>query len=1127
MKLFARLLLLAFLVLFASTCNVSNSNPDTLSLHLDDSLKASNGKYDSLQIAVYVINGQDTSYHQVVFHDAYTDSTQLLNLSLPNLPSNNFIVILSGYHAGTKVLVMELPFSSGQAGATKKDTLVVHIASPTNDSLTNQDSINVIWSVNGKIQTQQMTQDLTGKTGKVMIFRSFTDSLGNTERDSVSVIVDRTPPNVKITSPKSGFLTNSDSVTVTWTVDSTAQHTRTSESLLGTQGSITITRDSSDAVGNRGVDSVIIRRDTLPPNPPTFTSSSSATITNQTQPKWVWKSGGNGGMGTFRYSFNNQPAVTITDTLYQPANPLADGKYPLTVAERDSAGNWSLADSLAITVQTKGPLVKITTPAPGFLTNGDSVAVIWSVNNVVQSTRTYESLVGEQGSIPIIRDSTDVVGNRGVDSVIIRRDTVPPNPPLFTSSSSPKITNQPLPKWVWKTGGNGGMGTFRYSFNNQPAVTITDPLYQPTNPLADGKYSLTVAERDSAGNWSLADSLAITVQTKGPIVLISSPVNNALTNQNSIGVTWTVNGVNQSQQLTEDLTSKTGAVAITRSFTDSLGNTGKDSVSINVDHIPPNNTLVRGVGPTNNPKPTWTWHTGGGGGNGLYRFKLDTMNLTSDTTGHLDTSYTSATNLSEGRHVLFVEERDQAGNWSALDSGTAQVDLTAPLVKIISPASGFLTNGNTVTVTWTVYDVVQSTRISESLVGRQAAITITRDSTDAAGNRGVDSVIIRRDTIPPDPPIFMSSSSATNTNQTRPKWVWKSGGNGGMGIFRYSFNNQTAVIATDTLYQPTNPLANGKYSLTVAERDSAGNWSPTDSLAISVKTWVVQDSGTQLTSVSFTDTNNGWAVGPDGVILHTNNGGAAWSKQTLAGGLFLESVYFTDENNGWAVGDEGNRTHTTNGGATWSPQGQYDGFVGSATRLYSVYFTDANNGWAAGVSNSAYAILQTANGGAIWSVQTRGTMQNLYSVNFTDANHGWAVGSSGLILNTTNGGAMWSPQTSGITQSLFSVNFTDPNNGWAVGSSGLILHTTNGGATWSPQTSGTTQNLNSVYFPDGNNGWAVGGSGIILHTTNGGATWSTQTSGTTQNLNSVHFINANTGWVVGDGGVILSTGVGP
>ncbi|MEN1451047.1 WD40/YVTN/BNR-like repeat-containing protein, partial [Pseudomonas aeruginosa] len=34
-----------------------------------------------------------------------------------------------------------------------------------------------------------------------------------------------------------------------------------------------------------------------------------------------------------------------------------------------------------------------------------------------------------------------------------------------------------------------------------------------------------------------------------------------------------------------------------------------------------------------------------------------------------------------------------------------------------------------------------------------------------------------------------------------------------------------------------------------------------------------------LTSVHFPDANNGWAVGHDGVVLHSTDGGKTWSKQ--------------------------------------------------------------------------------------------------------------------------------------------------------------------------------------------------------------------------------------------------------
>ena len=61
----------------------------------------------------------------------------------------------------------------------------------------------------------------------------------------------------------------------------------------------------------------------------------------------------------------------------------------------------------------------------------------------------------------------------------------------------------------------------------------------------------------------------------------------------------------------------------------------------------------------------------GTGGNGTFRSKLDSSDLTSGATTTTQTSFTPAANLSDGAHVLYVQERDTAGNWSA--SGSAAI----------------------------------------------------------------------------------------------------------------------------------------------------------------------------------------------------------------------------------------------------------------------------------------------------------------------------------------------------------------------------------------------------------------------------------------------------------------------
>jgi photosystem II stability/assembly factor-like uncharacterized protein len=279
--------------------------------------------------------------------------------------------------------------------------------------------------------------------------------------------------------------------------------------------------------------------------------------------------------------------------------------------------------------------------------------------------------------------------------------------------------------------------------------------------------------------------------------------------------------------------------------------------------------------------------------------------------------------------------------------------------------------------------------------------------------------------------------------------------------------------------------------------------------------WSTQTSGTtnDLRGVSFTDINNGAAVGQLGTILKTIDGGTNWIQQTSGTTNDLRGVSFTNTDVGTAVGQLGIILRTTDGGVNWVEQ--TSGV--STIWLERVFFIDANNGWVVG---QAGTILKTTNGGANWSEQTSGTTEDLRDISFTDADNGFAVGQSGTILKTTDGGANWMAQTSGTTNNLVGVSFTSASTGTVVGVDGIILKTTNGGINWVEQTSGTPQWLLGVSFTDSNFGDAVGTGGANLRTTDGGTTWTQQTNAAVT-LYDVSFTDASTGTVVGESGTIL------
>jgi len=96
------------------------------------------------------------------------------------------------------------------------------------------------------------------------------------------------------------------------------------------------------------------------------------------------------------------------------------------------------------------------------------------------------------------------------------------------------------------------------------------------------------------------------------------------------------------------------------------------------------------------------------------------------------------------------------------------------------------------------------------------------------------------------------------------------------------------------------------------------------------KTWNIQfkDEDFILKSVSFCDPLHGWAVGEYGYIYHTKDGGSTWKKEAgnfdiseetgaVEGGNFLFDITAVDPQTAWAVGIDGYVIRTVDGGKTW------------------------------------------------------------------------------------------------------------------------------------------------------------------------------------------------------------------
>ncbi len=281
-----------------------------------------------------------------------------------------------------------------------------------------------------------------------------------------------------------------------------------------------------------------------------------------------------------------------------------------------------------------------------------------------------------------------------------------------------------------------------------------------------------------------------------------------------------------------------------------------------------------------------------------------------------------------------------------------------------------------------------------------------------------------------------------------------------------------------------------------------------------------------LLGVDFISKTIGWAVGENGTILHTRNGGVTWNAQSNPTHLFYD-VCLTTQNHAYVVGDRGAIMHSDDGGANWKAQDSRTAECFSAT-----HFVSHEEGWAAA---EAGIILHTIHGGEIWLPQESNTKQDLLTLFFIDKEHGWAAGSAGEIVHTNNGGITWTPQKSGVSVNLFDIHFTSKSQGWVVGLFGTLLFTLDSGENWyesslsqqlSKKNKGTNIWLNAVHFVSPRIGWVVGGDGYIFNTVDGGKTWSQQKSHTQLFLYDVFFINKYQGWIVGKNGLVLHTSDG-
>jgi photosystem II stability/assembly factor-like uncharacterized protein len=277
------------------------------------------------------------------------------------------------------------------------------------------------------------------------------------------------------------------------------------------------------------------------------------------------------------------------------------------------------------------------------------------------------------------------------------------------------------------------------------------------------------------------------------------------------------------------------------------------------------------------------------------------------------------------------------------------------------------------------------------------------------------------------------------------------------------------------------------------------------------------------------------AVGRNGTILKTVDGGETWDLKSSGTTHTLWDITFVSPTTGYACGDTGTLLRSTDGGNSWTARPVF-----STITFCSLDFLDENMGWIAAAStfntfqhrSDFGMILKTTDGGVLFHVDTA-INSGIFAIGHFNADTLLALSNremdyTSFLFRSIDGGGHWetileSPlggemdaietfpggearilnlfnlmtlENYGITTTgsypllmpSFGFSFPSLQTGYAVGwdplaSYGMIEKTTDGGHTWAQQAYGY---FNSVNFVNDTVGYAVTFDGKIFKTENGG-----------------------------------------
>ncbi len=237
------------------------------------------------------------------------------------------------------------------------------------------------------------------------------------------------------------------------------------------------------------------------------------------------------------------------------------------------------------------------------------------------------------------------------------------------------------------------------------------------------------------------------------------------------------------------------------------------------------------------------------------------------------------------------------------------------------------------------------------------------------------------------------------------------------------------------------------------------------------------------------------AVGEFGLIVRSDDQGASWVQSPSPTSVMLTAVSFADERNGWAVGHDGVILATRDGGTSWAMQfngQQGDPQMLEAARAQLERTPERAGPEPGGATTTRRELAEDALASAEAAVKA-GPSRPLFAVRFSDANNGFAAGAFGQLFHTADGGQHWAYIGDRIDNleglHLNSITLTPDGDVLVAAEAGTVFRSRDRGRTWARTAVGYKGYLYGVLALPKSVLVAYGFKGNAFRSADGGTSW--------------------------------------